>query len=213
MKPSSCKSKGRRLQQQVARDVLTAFPHLTTDDVRSTPMGAHGEDVMLSARARQCFPFSVEAKNAERLNIWAAIDQNAKNANGHRRLIVFKKNRSEVYAAVEWSVLLDMMAGTRGGRVATEAQEALVHLQRASDALRPLVGVGAETVVVDAAAPSTERGSQQACCELARLTAPREVHAGADPGGARWRHEHADCDGDHASRDDADSDRCRHDKL
>lgn len=213
MKPSSCKSKGRRLQQQVARDVLTAFPHLSADDVRSTPMGAHGEDVMLSARARQCFPFSVEAKNTERLNIWAAIDQSAKNANGHRRLIIFKKNRSEVYATVEWSVLLGMMAGTRarGGAVATEAQEALVHLQRASDALRPLVDMDAAAVAAGTA--STKGGAQETGCELARLTPPREVHARADPGGAGWRHEHAHRDRDDASRDDADSDRCGHDEL
>lgn len=139
MKPSSCKSKGRRLQQQVARDVLTAFPHLDEDDVRSTPMGAHGEDVMLSARARACFPFSVEAKNVERLNIWSALEQNAKNARGNHTLIIFKRNRSQVYATIEWSVLLGILTSATGGeREATSPSlsEALEHVERASDILR-----------------------------------------------------------------------------
>ena len=48
MRPQSCKSKGRRFQQKVARAILDVFPHLTEDDVRSTSMGAPGEDIQMS---------------------------------------------------------------------------------------------------------------------------------------------------------------------
>ena len=66
MRPSSCKAKGRRFQQQIAADILAAFPNLGEDDVRSTSMGASGEDIQLSTSARTLFPYSVEAKNQRR---------------------------------------------------------------------------------------------------------------------------------------------------
>jgi hypothetical protein len=103
MKASSCKSKGRRLQQDVARSILRTFPHLQEDDVRSTSMGAGGEDVQLSAAARQCMPYSIECKNTERLALWSAIDQcEANTPAGATPLIVFKRNRSKTYAVLPW---------------------------------------------------------------------------------------------------------------
>ena len=53
MKPSSCKAKGRRLQQRVAQSIRDAFAGLAEEDVRSTSMGAGGEDVQLSSQARE----------------------------------------------------------------------------------------------------------------------------------------------------------------
>ncbi len=38
-------------------------------------MGAGGEDIMLSAKARNMFPYSVECKNQETLNVWKAFEQ------------------------------------------------------------------------------------------------------------------------------------------
>lgn len=65
MKPSSAKAKGRKLQQQVRDLILETFSDLEPDDVRSTSMGAGGEDVLLSPLARRKFPFSVECKNQQ----------------------------------------------------------------------------------------------------------------------------------------------------
>ncbi len=65
MRTSSAKAKGRRLQQKVRDLILETFSELEEDDVRSTSMGASGEDVLLSPLARKKFPFSVECKNVE----------------------------------------------------------------------------------------------------------------------------------------------------
>jgi hypothetical protein len=43
--------------------------------VVSTSMGAQGADVQLSAVARACFPFAIEAKNTERVALPAAWRQ------------------------------------------------------------------------------------------------------------------------------------------
>ena len=42
MRPQSCKSKGRRFQQQIAASITQRFPALTSDDVWSTSMGCGG---------------------------------------------------------------------------------------------------------------------------------------------------------------------------
>ncbi len=75
MRPQSCKAKGRRFQQQIVADLLERFPHLTEDDIKSCSMGANGEDVQLSASARMSIPYSFEAKNQERVNVWSALEQ------------------------------------------------------------------------------------------------------------------------------------------
>jgi len=69
VKSQSCKSKGRRLQQAVRDLILENFKDLEEDDVRSTSMGAGGEDVLLSPKARKYFPFSIECKNQEKINV------------------------------------------------------------------------------------------------------------------------------------------------
>ena len=111
MKTQSCKSKGRRLQQAVAADMLRAFPHLEEDDVRSTSMGCGGEDVQLSPAARRVFPYSVECKNTEKLAIWSALEQCKANCSKDvTPLVIFKRNRSPVYATLPWAALLRLIA-------------------------------------------------------------------------------------------------------
>lgn len=107
MKPQSAKSKGRRLQQRVAKRILDTFGHLTDDDVRSTSMGAGGEDVCLSARARESVPLSIECKNTERLNVWSALEQCQKNCPASATpCVVFSKNNAGTYAVVPLDALL-----------------------------------------------------------------------------------------------------------
>ena len=107
MRPQSCKAKGRRLQQCVAVDLQRAFS-LDADDVRSTSMGANGEDVLLSASARDKFPFSVECKNTERLNLWESWSQAKTNAGAHAPLLVVHKNNSDTLCVVKWKVFLEL---------------------------------------------------------------------------------------------------------
>jgi hypothetical protein len=109
MRPQSCKSKGRRLQQKVARSILDAFPHLEEDDVHSTSMGAPGEDIQLSTAARNALPLSIECKCVERLNVWQCIEQAQSNApSGATPCLVFSRNRSPTYAVVPWEKLLEL---------------------------------------------------------------------------------------------------------
>lgn len=101
MKTSSAKNKGRKLQKLIVDKIRETFPWLTERDVRSTSMGKSGEDVELSEEAVKVFPFSVEAKNVEKLNIWQALEQ----AEGQNRdltpLVVFKRNRSDIYCSLK----------------------------------------------------------------------------------------------------------------
>ena len=72
---SFSKNKGKRLQNDVRDLILETFKELEPDDVRSTTMGDSGEDILLSPAARKLFPFAVECKNQERLNIWDSLSQ------------------------------------------------------------------------------------------------------------------------------------------
>ena len=132
MRTSSAKAKGRRLQQYVAAQLLQAFPQLDASDVRSTGMGQPGEDVQLSARAREVIGrFSFECKNQERLSIHAALEQCLRNAAGNEPALVFHKNRSETYVAIRFSCFVRMLAHS-GASSTHRARCAL----RACDALR-----------------------------------------------------------------------------
>jgi hypothetical protein len=127
VRPQSAKAKGRRLQQAVRDSILAAFPSLEPDDVRSTSMGASGADILLSPVARRLFPFYVEAKNQESINIWKAIAQaEAGRLKGFTLdgptvypLVVFKRNNTETYAALPFKFLLELVeqAATDNGRV------------------------------------------------------------------------------------------------
>ncbi len=101
MKTSSAKAKGRRLQQKVASLLVESFDELQPDDIRSTGMGQSGEDIQLSPLARTKIPFSFECKNQERLNIWSAIEQAESNASEYAPAIVFKRNRTKTYVAIQ----------------------------------------------------------------------------------------------------------------
>jgi hypothetical protein len=107
VKPSSGKAKGRRLQQWAMNLILDRFTGLEPDDVTSRSMGSGGEDVLMSPKARKKFPFSIECKNTERLNLYRAYDQCKQNAGDqHEPLLIIKKNHSTPLAVVdaEWFI-------------------------------------------------------------------------------------------------------------
>lgn len=99
MKPASSKAKGRKLQQWVRDVILNLFP-LETDDVRSTSMGAGGEDVQLSPAARKYVPYQIECKNKARSQIHSYYSQ-AKEHGEHQPLVIVKMDRAETLAIVE----------------------------------------------------------------------------------------------------------------
>ncbi len=107
MTPSSAKDKGRWLQKWIVRIILERFKTLAPDDVTSRSMGCNGEDVLMSPKARARFPFSIEAKNSEKHNVFKAYQQACANCgDDHEPLAILKKNRSRPLAVVdaEWFI-------------------------------------------------------------------------------------------------------------
>lgn len=91
MKPSSCKNKGRLFQGWV-RDLLLKYaPSLEKDDVRSTSMGAGGEDVQLSPAARKLYPISIECKSRASYAFYKDYDQAVTNAPKGAEPVLFCK--------------------------------------------------------------------------------------------------------------------------
>lgn len=92
MRPQSAKAKGRRLQQWMCELIIQKLS-VAPEDCRSCSMGAGGEDIKLSAAARAKFPYSVECKNTESLNVWRAFQQCEANAPaGAQPLVCIKRN-------------------------------------------------------------------------------------------------------------------------
>lgn len=110
MKTSSCKAKGRALQQKVRDLILSTFPTLEPDDVRSVSMGAGGEDVQLSPAARKLFNWSIECKNVEKLNVWDAYKQASSNCpENSKPLLIFKRNHSKIMICTEFDFFLKVI--------------------------------------------------------------------------------------------------------
>ena len=100
MKTQSAKAKGRRFQQWV-RDKLIESLGIHPEDIESRSMGAGGEDLIMARAAREKFPYSIECKNQEALNIWAAYKQAEENCKGYEPLAVIKRNHHKPLAVVD----------------------------------------------------------------------------------------------------------------
>jgi len=109
MKASSSKAKGRRLQDFVRDRLRGLFTSLEDDDIKAAIMGESGEDIKLSPAARKIIPYSFECKNQERLNIWSSLDQAEENSSDRTPVLVFKRNRSKTYVAIEVDSFLNLI--------------------------------------------------------------------------------------------------------
>ena len=108
MKTSSAKAKGRRLQQKFMQLLIEKLD-IDPEDIESRSMGAGGEDLIMSKAARSKFPYSVECKNQEKLNIWSAWDQANANKGIYEPLIVIKKNGVQPLVVLDAESFLDMI--------------------------------------------------------------------------------------------------------
>ena len=107
MKPQSAKAKGRKLQQQF-RDLLIEQLQIHPEDIESRSMGAGGEDLIMARAAREKFPYSIECKNVEKLNVWEAYKQASENStvnrlsgNSYEPLVVMKKNNHKALVVLD----------------------------------------------------------------------------------------------------------------
>ena len=107
MQTQSCKSKGRRLQQWI-RDLLVEKLNIHPEDIESRSMGAGGEDLIMSRAARKSFPYSVECKNQEKINVWAAYEQASENSLGYTPLVVIKRNRSKPLVVIDAETFISL---------------------------------------------------------------------------------------------------------
>ena len=100
MKASSAKAKGRNLQKWV-REMLIEILDVHPEDIESRSMGAGGEDLIMARAARQKFPYSIECKNVQKLNVWEAYEQAKANCGDYEPLVVMKKNNKKPLVVID----------------------------------------------------------------------------------------------------------------
>ena len=100
MKTQSAKAKGRRFQQWV-RDQLIEELGVHPEDIESRSMGAGGEDLIMALAAREKFPYSIECKNQESLNIWKSYEQAKANSGEHEPVVFIKRNNQKPLVVVD----------------------------------------------------------------------------------------------------------------
>ena len=100
MKTQSAKAKGRRLQQWF-RDLLIDKLGIHKEDIESRSMGAGGEDLIMSRSARNKFPYSIECKNQEKINIWESYKQANENSKDYEPVVVLKRNNHKPLVLID----------------------------------------------------------------------------------------------------------------
>lgn len=112
MKTSSAKAKGRKLQQQVCKDLLNVvYTTLEPGDVTSRPMGCNGSDVILSPAAIKITDLAIETKNQEALNVTTTFWEHFEKykANDALKLLISRKNFHEPIVTLRWSDFLPFL--------------------------------------------------------------------------------------------------------
>ena len=100
MKTQSAKAKGRRLQQWF-RDLLIEKLDIHPEDIESRSMGAGGEDLIMARAARESFPYSIECKNQEKVNLWEAYNQACDNSGSYEPIVVLKRNNQKPLVLID----------------------------------------------------------------------------------------------------------------
>ena len=100
MKPKSAKAKGRILQKWF-RELIIQQLGLDEEDLESRPMGSQGEDIIMGKQSREKFPYSIECKNQESVNVWKAYKQAEENSKNYEPLVVIKRNRTKPLVLVD----------------------------------------------------------------------------------------------------------------
>lgn len=110
MKPNykNSKKKGRKFQNEI-RDILIDKIGINKDNIKTAMMSESGEDIKLSKEARDKFPYSIETKNVESINIWKAIKQAKQNCNDHVPIVIFKRNYMDPHVVIPFDDFLDMV--------------------------------------------------------------------------------------------------------
>ena len=108
MKPSSAKNKGRIMQQLIRDKILNHFPQLEKDDVKSTSMGAGGEDIQLSPAARKLLPIQIECKSKAAYSVYKDYAQAATHGK-YEPVLFIKQNGSKPMVVCDVDYFLNLM--------------------------------------------------------------------------------------------------------
>jgi len=117
IKVSSCKGKGRGLQQEVCRRIsnIIGIAFDNADDecaIHSREMGQSGVDVILRGEARKKFPFSIECKSVEQISFRDFVNQAKANSKGGDWLLVIKtKSIPEIVVCMSWKKFEEIFKG------------------------------------------------------------------------------------------------------
>tara|TARA_R110002050_G_scaffold99404_1_gene206062 strand:+ start:3362 stop:3631 length:270 start_codon:yes stop_codon:yes gene_type:complete len=79
------------------------------DDIKTAVMGESGEDIKMARAAREKFPFSIEAKNVEKLNVWQAYEQAQENSGKYEPIVIMKKNRKKPLVVMDAESFIKLM--------------------------------------------------------------------------------------------------------
>jgi hypothetical protein len=110
VKTSSCKAKGRKLQQHVRDRLLDHHTDLSPDDVVSCPMGSQGADIWLSQAAKATIPFDIECKARAKIAlIYDALEQ-AKRDPDRIALAVVKADRRKPLVVIDLDDFLNLLS-------------------------------------------------------------------------------------------------------
>ena len=108
MKTSSAKAKGCRSQKWFA-DQLVEKLGIDPEDIESRPMGSQGEDIIMGKLSRQIFPFSVECKNQEKVNVWESYKQATENSGKYEPIVVIKRNNAKPLVVMDAEEFLNVL--------------------------------------------------------------------------------------------------------
>lgn len=99
IKIQSGKKKGRNLQQWVCQKIADLFgiEYNQQDDgcvIHSREMGQSGVDIIIRGNIKEMFPFAIECKSSEQLNLLNTIQQAKKNTKENEWWVIVYKNKS-----------------------------------------------------------------------------------------------------------------------
>ena len=109
IKLSSAKSKGREFQYWVCKKIsdLLHIPYNQQDDnclIHSREMSQQGVDIILRGKAREVFPFDIEAKAMATFDIHDAVKQADANASENRiGVVAYRQTNHDPVVIFSWS--------------------------------------------------------------------------------------------------------------
>lgn len=114
VKPKSAIQKGKAFMKHVVELLRHRAPHLGENEIRIGAPGVKSHDIWMTDKACEYYPFTIECKWQESLNIWACLDQaEAQNKRADRSAVLFfKRSRSDVYVAMKANEFLNLIETT-----------------------------------------------------------------------------------------------------